>query len=209
MVIIDKRKDYYDYLQGVFGQDPKAVYDRRGGICMTKDNMPYYFQTIPPDIDAYMGIVHLFCGNIVYAFYFENCGKGISAELILSKRIERTTIIPMRMIISTYTWKEVSSKYITRIERKKQIIRVEERRSTWKDYKEESAVRTICNKTTELYDNPILVSFPLPRIPAEELFLNLQDFILSLNDKPILDNRTDKQKLEAAGFDNKTSFRKM
>lgn len=30
MKIIDNKKDYYDYLMGVYGQDEKVVYDRRG-----------------------------------------------------------------------------------------------------------------------------------------------------------------------------------
>lgn len=217
MIIIDKRKDYYDYMQGVIGQDPKAVYDRRNAICITKGNMPYCFQPIiPPDIDGYMGIIYLFCGNIVYTFYFENFGKGVLSELLFSKRIKRTTTVPLRIAINTDIWKEASSfnlksrKYYNRAEMKKQIIRAEERRSEWKDYKKEDKIaKTSCKRPTEWYDNPILFSFPLPIIPAEELFLNLQEFILSQNDKPILDNRTDKQKLEAAGFDSKTSFRKM
>lgn len=28
MKIISKFKDYYDYLQGIYGQDPKATYER-------------------------------------------------------------------------------------------------------------------------------------------------------------------------------------
>lgn len=34
MKIIAKTKDYYDYLQGKYGIDPKLVYDRRDGISM-------------------------------------------------------------------------------------------------------------------------------------------------------------------------------
>lgn len=30
MKIIDNKKDYYDYVSGVYGIDPYVVYDRRG-----------------------------------------------------------------------------------------------------------------------------------------------------------------------------------
>ncbi len=40
MKIIDKNKDYYDFLMGVYGQDPKAVYDRRGSAILHKDRTP-------------------------------------------------------------------------------------------------------------------------------------------------------------------------
>lgn len=59
------------------------------------------------------------------------------------------------------------------------------------------------------YDNPILISASLLLIPAETIFDEIQAFILSLNDIQHEDMSTDIQKLESAGFDRKTSFRKM
>jgi hypothetical protein len=44
-------------------------------------------------------------------------------------------------------------------------------------------------------------------IPGEEIFKALYAYLSSLNDKDIVDNRTDVQKAESAGFDRKTSFR--
>lgn len=216
MVIIDKRKDYYDYLQGVNGQDPKAIYDRRNGICLTRENMPEVFiREISRSINGYIGIIHLFCGNVVYAFYFENYGNGVQTEFILSKRIKRTTLIPMRIAISADICKEVSDrrrekKFFSRSERKKRLIMTEKKRSEWKRYKDEDRIADVFyDRPVTWYDNPILSSFPLPIITAEAIFLNLQEFILSMNDVPVVDKRTDLQKLEAAGFDKNTSFRKM
>lgn len=185
---------------------------------MTTDTLPYGFQqALPPGIDGYLGIAHLFCGNIVYAFFFENYGNGVASELILSKRIKRTSMVPMRIAISTQIWKEPSvgsdrwtRKYHSQSEYKRRIIDGEKHRSQWRDYQDEEEVASVFYPNHPVwYDNPILVSLPIPIVPAEDLFLNLQEFILSQNDKPIVDNRTDRQKLEAAGFDNKTSFRKM
>ena len=58
-------------------------------------------------------------------------------------------------------------------------------------------------------ENPILSSFPLTVIPAEEIFGPVQDYLLSQADPVIEDTRTDTEKLEAAGFDRKTSFRRI
>ncbi len=56
--------------------------------------------------------------------------------------------------------------------------------------------------------NPILNGTPITSfIPAEEVYKCLYAYISSLNDVEIIDNRTDIQKAESAGFDSKTSFR--
>ena len=38
MKIIDNKKDYYDYVSGVNGIDPLAVYDRRGSVSIDVDS---------------------------------------------------------------------------------------------------------------------------------------------------------------------------
>ena len=48
MKIIDNKKDYYDYLAGIFGVDDLVVYDRRGSVTQKPDRvlshgMDYYF----------------------------------------------------------------------------------------------------------------------------------------------------------------------
>lgn len=49
MKIIDKNKDYYDFLMGVYGQDPKAVYDRRGSAILHKDRTPEPLRKLAAD----------------------------------------------------------------------------------------------------------------------------------------------------------------
>lgn len=68
MKIIDNKKDYYDYLMGVYGIDEKIVYDRRGSI--TKD---YYFKS-PVMQDERKAMedtayrMALRIGNVIYTF---------------------------------------------------------------------------------------------------------------------------------------------
>lgn len=57
-------------------------------------------------------------------------------------------------------------------------------------------------------ENPIMEGTWIPSlIPAEEVWNNITDYLLSIKEPPIIDNRTDVQHLESHGFDKKTSFR--
>ena len=58
--------------------------------------------------------------------------------------------------------------------------------------------------------NPIMAGTWIPSvIPAEEIWNNVTDYLLVIKEKPIIDNRTDIEHIESAGFDKKTSFRNM
>lgn len=51
MKIIDNKKDYYDYLSGVYGIDELIVFDRRGSLlliadCMCQNTLEYCFSMI-------------------------------------------------------------------------------------------------------------------------------------------------------------------
>ena len=57
-------------------------------------------------------------------------------------------------------------------------------------------------------ENPIMEGTWIPSlIPAEEVWNNISDYLLSIKEPVIIDNRTDVQHLESHGFDKKTSFR--
>ena len=47
MKIIDSKKDFYDYLSGVYGMDELAVYDRRGSMTWAqyKERFPLFIDT--------------------------------------------------------------------------------------------------------------------------------------------------------------------
>ena len=51
MRIIDSKKDYYDYLQGIIGIDDKVTYDRRGSnvICESGLLVPYGYNVFLSD----------------------------------------------------------------------------------------------------------------------------------------------------------------
>ena len=56
--------------------------------------------------------------------------------------------------------------------------------------------------------NPILCETYIPKvIPPDEMWKTIYEFLSSQKEKPIVDSRSDIQKLESAGFDKNTSFR--
>ena len=64
---------------------------------------------------------------------------------------------------------------------------------------------------TVTISNPLLGQFDFIKkyIPPEEAWQKIYDCISKMNDKEIVDNRSDIEHLESAGFDRKTSFRNM
>ena len=90
MKIIDKNKDYYDYLQGVWGQDPKAVYARTGSVKLRPQDRPFFLaKNLPKGVIAWQGELILTCGATAHHIYFENAGNGIIAEEFLSHEVPR------------------------------------------------------------------------------------------------------------------------
>ena len=56
MKIISKYKDYYDYLVGTYGEDPKLILDRREGFILSKDSTECKYQLY-------------ICGKIIDIYY--------------------------------------------------------------------------------------------------------------------------------------------
>jgi len=213
--IIDKQKDYYDYLRGVFGEDPLAVYDRRGSILFNKESLPLPFKKIDSDNGSgYYGVITLVSGFVCRKIYFENFPwEKKLFEVFDEFRITRETSTPIRMRIDYAEYKKgefkTHMKFTVDAEKNGFPIRYSSGRHSSED-------EYFCNGKDRWWNlwhvsfrNPILQSIPLMIVPAESMFEEIHEFLLSLNDKPIVDSRTDSQKLEAAGFDKRTSFRKM
>jgi len=68
----------------------------------------------------------------------------------------------------------------------------------------------INNMMVHRFENPILAGTFIPKlIPAADIWQALYEYLSTLRDTPFTDTRSDIQKLESAGFDKKTSFRKI
>lgn len=209
MKIITPRsnKDYYDYLVGIYGEDEKVVYDRRQyNVLSGRDSIAFNANKLPQDrkkqkmmvyewqsrhshrIELHVG--QRFCcllevGTVHYYLMFE---RYLSDDVvmidwtILEKREEQNHYGAAPM--SFFLGGEVGY------------------------YHSHSPRDKFDFKRADVISNPILKgTFIASSIPAEEIFKALYAYLSSLNDKDIVDNRTDIQKAESAGFDRKTSFR--
>ena len=216
MKIIDKHKDYYDYLQGVYGQDPLAVYDRRGSTFFNRETAPLPLRPIPAsEKKGLIGVIYVLCGFVCYRIYFENLpGQKITFEEFETYRLaSRETGIPIRVRFDYLEYVPGQIKTHLRWTRDSEKngfpIGYPNGYLCHEDEFFSDGVDRWFSKRRASFSNPILMSMPLMVVPAEQVFEQVHEFLLSLNDKPIVDSRTDEQKLESAGFDKKTSFRKM
>lgn len=223
MTIIDKNKDYYDYLQGVYGKDPKAVYLRQGSFVFDAGSRPAFLcKELPEDVYAWQGKILLTCGEIEQHIYFENTGN-ILFEEYHTMRVERPEgAAPLRIAWGFNTYVRNAHKsafaYWKNMPSKEEVVRDSlecltgvktlERPNWLRNSGERDIWDFRIRRYGKAIDNPILATFPITIVPAEKVFIEIQDFILSRFDKDRDDNRTDDEKLEAAGFDKKTSFRR-
>ena len=216
MKIIDSKKDYYDYLSGVYGMDELAVYDRRGSMTWAqyKERFQLFIDTKRVKDDIFIPLKKSRWWRPHRRYLCVEAGKRqflIMAERVVPKETSEEVEIRLSMLGSR-TVEEKHSKaplavfecmmYWSPFDRKQALDWSAMR--YWKNYPR-------YNDTTEeaLVENPILDgSFMASMIPADDIWKALYEYLMSLNDKPIIDNRPDDLKIEAAGFDTKTSFRK-
>ena len=219
MKIIDKNKDYYDYLQGVWGQDPKAVYVRTGSFLFSREHRPPFFDTPLPDgLYAFQGEFIITAGETEHHIYFINGKNGVHMERFLTQRVAREKgEAPLVLEYYVDAWEEggtrwdwKSGRYMPSKEKYIELAKaLTECPSLPKWRIRHPRVNIRLEKLKGRVENPILSSVPLTIIPAEEIFGPVQDYLLSQADPVLEDKRTDTEKLEAAGFDRKTSFRKI
>ena len=213
MKIIGKYKDYYDYLQGVWGQDPKAVYVRDSVKLFTEEDRPVFLgMTLPGDIEAWQGEFILTCGADEHHIYVENTGNGPVLVPFFRQRVERqggSAPLVLEWYVDEWKRKHSRRKWERGMKSMEEYCAWAVRRAQMAPiaYERRKGIRLRGESIKAKWENPLLSSIPLTVVPAEEVFAGIQDFLLASYDMTITDNRTDVEKLEAAGFDRKTSFR--
>lgn len=202
MKIIDNKKDYYDYLGGVYGIDPLAVYDRRGSVKVGPGN--YTVSTYPrfwfdKDYDSELSFVRkqsnrtdFFILEVGYMqYWFSICRRlngenRFEPELMGRHRVERKSgDAPMVLMPADTRWFD------------------------YRLWKRLDKAELVPDSNRNLYiNNPILAGTYIPGfIPAEEIWNELSSYLLSIREKPFEDKQTDVEKVVSHGFDKKTSFR--
>ena len=258
MRIIDNKKDYYDYLAGVWGIDGHITYDRRNSTRLVNKTSDIIYERYP------MGYGNIFCtwknginpniggnqcsydwdkgylnsgwsyGKYVRRFDPKKSEQFPDAYNVTSNFFGLVigsvayTFLVYR-VLQNETDKEVNivpklmRKFIfdrSRTKTKAPILLgeltynhrdVPRRSSCTSDdfYQAVAKVGYIAPDRNGNYkENPIMDGTWIPSfIPAEEVWNNVSDYLLSIKETHIVDNRTDIQHLESHGFDKKTSFR--
>lgn len=202
-------KDYYDYLTGIYGIDDKVVYDRRKYTILSNSDSEFFNQTIlekdapKKEIKTRKWIgrhwkwvteyqaTELYCMlEVELKWYFfkvdrfldETANLCLDWKIITTREIgkdKRVGVAPMTFFkaFETYSW--------------------------WTDAQLDLKV-----DKADAIPNPIIQGTPITSlIPAQEIYDSLYAYISSLNDVELIDNRTDIEKSESAGFDRRISFR--
>lgn len=205
MYIIDKNKDYYDYLSHIYGIDKQIVFDRRGSTVATDEKIVYLLENYKYRKSE--SFVLLEVGNTQYVFkiydiQFEK--SDIYYEQFKSCKIEYfhiyrnnkhyyNSIMSLREIVFKYNWlsngwRRVSKNFGYNITN---------------NFKND-----IARENDKVIDLPILANTSITSlIKPEEIWIELQTYISSLkNDKNIDIKLSDVDKAVNHGFD-KYSFR--
>lgn len=217
MKLISKgKKDYYDYLTGSYGIDEDVVYDRSESYVFRNGTYwdPEWFDTSKRIDDIHLRPVKKYRQK-KGAFgrgEFVTVMEGRVSELVLEVGYNR--------------YRFEINRYLDDNDNVKLDVRLLETAITKKKFIDDVPViiTGIGNLTTyrqlanmelnhlryNIYKNPIMMYTWIPKfIPADEMYNLIYNYLISIKDKKIEDNRTDVQKLESKGFDKKTSFRNM
>jgi hypothetical protein len=201
MKIISNFKDFYDYLQGIYGIDPKVVYER---ICMTQNSYSKDAKWLKaglyrPDCmtignhDKVEFAPIAICGRI-YCVYIYNkkfyFGDNYEALEKLKSKIQ----------------KDNRSIYFDNLYYAKYHLK-----PTDINEKENCPVCLLSHSWSGFHasaKNVRLSDFGIGQIISpNDMYIMISNFIS--REKVIIDKRTDVEKLTSKGFDKKTSFRKM
>lgn len=198
MKIIDNKKDYYDYLMGVYGIDDKVVFDRRGSKVLSKSEIGEF-----EDKGVYKWVcrIYLKIGDYVYLFLRKSVDDCWYMPDVAKFGFFEVRCQPNPM---PYSVCEIN------IPNESPIVMVYEVASTTNKGRERfDGIIHFGDTFKRTIDNPILSQFSFVKkfIKPEEIWERLYDYISKRNEPVIVDNRNDIQHLESAGFDKRTSFR--
>jgi hypothetical protein len=186
MKIITKNRDYYDPMIAVYGRDEKIVYDRRGNEEISVGHKTNYYHSKDRP-DCWDCRVFSICGE-----YFPVVVKNYGEEYRwLPEQM------PKSIEISRKDYTELNAIHCFK-----------------KYYGKKSDLNTKHQQPVLLQHRsgisiPILAEWNFPKmIPADEMYNKIYTWLCwSIDNPPIPNNQTDKEKVVSHGFDVKKSFR--
>ena len=221
MKIIDNKKDYYDYLQGVMGIDEKVTYDRRGSTVV--DVSEFYDFNFPYGYDLFFNKKPFKCDT-------QKTRKSVWQSCRYKNRINRPswswkrrdddyegTIYHLYLEVGYTRFIFEVERYLDGDNKLHVDVSIADVKRLAKGEKKTKQPMCMCEiyygysekgKDSKVIENPILKNTWIPKyISANDMWNMLYEYISSLNDKEFTDSRTNDQHIESAGFDKKISFR--
>lgn len=224
MIIIDKQKEYYDYIQSIYGIDKDIVLDRRN-VYET------YYDKLIPD------------GYLISRYNRDYCNYYIvevgTLQFILKasyKENEHYNVVGPsdRYILDTVELIRTFESDIQVIEAQKRNKSIEWFKRHYNMAPENMSTNSPTNfyymdayhinpkYTNVSFDDIVKGAYRVNTkdeyvrlnefsgfILSESAYNAIYDFLIKKREPVVVDNRTDVQKLEGKGFDKKTSFRNM
>lgn len=236
MKIISNFKDYYDYLQGIYGQDEKIVYER---IVATKNNGykrddKWVKQGHKPDHSVLTNDYYFYrlaiCGLLYCVYYYnkkfyffsksEQSSRGyLTGGYYIRRIMGQKNLTPNEKLIKELFSKMGTSKreFITdnRDKFADDLYYIQDHLTETNINEKENCPVILLNATaryrsegTAGVKNVKLSDYGIPQIVSpNDMYITISGFLS--REKKIVDKRTDIEKLTSKGFDKKTSFRKM
>lgn len=222
MLILNKgKKDYYDYLAGVYGIDKDIVFDRTEFTVLSHINhftsvdLSFFFD---PERMTIFTSSHNDCLRHPQGWTKEVYGRKKSFVLEVGfyqylfevdRYIDEGGEVHIEPTLVSKFDKgvHIGKTPITLFPYKEEPIRTSGYYTTngWDRVKEDMVYKL--SKSYQV-DNPIVSGTWITGfIPAEELYNNIYNYLIACREPVIEDKRNDIQKLESKGFDKKTSFR--
>lgn len=226
------KKDYYDYLSGIYGEDPVIVYDRKDSVVLDPESPEFRIQQwfnekpIIGDIKK-QSPKHRYGFDSVYArmkFYEHSKPWNYRYKIISWKKLygyKEGRIFHFILEIGNYCYLIELERYLD--EDDKDVVHLEPRiLNRFEGKKKSDAPISLYECTCRFpddykvekihfnnrIDNPILGKTWIRKIiSAEDIWKSVYEYLGTLKDKPIIDSRTNEEHIESNGFDKKISFR--
>jgi hypothetical protein len=190
MKIISKYKDYYDYLQGIYGVDNKVILDRTKGTVIEPNQLsPYTERAFRKTIIAICGRkfdVVISHDNIVY----------IGGSILKIATVKKS---PISKLLTYFIKDDYNNLIDVSVKPLPTTLNIEH-----------NCPILGFNNLGDLIYYPKLEVFKIGSVySAKDIYIDLYNWIVKYNNPEFPDKRSDIEKIESHGFDRKISFRKM
>jgi hypothetical protein len=202
------KKDFYDYLAGIYGIDNDVVYDRaKSHVFRPMEAGDTYFCKTRLYNDRCKKETkgrHYVNGKYVYGIFYE----GLKLHFVIEIGFTQYLFMVERYLdnnLEVQLEPQLLNKF--QVDKKQSqvpvsLIPVD----FWGLFSEAPSIRRYY--LNEEIQNPIFTgTWVTSFLNAEEVYNEIYNYLISIKEPKIIDNRNDVQKLESKGFDKKTSFR--